>query len=66
VTVPIPVPSLATDRVYDLILKVAVTSLIESMVTVQVPVPLQAPLHPIKSDVQDQALRVTDVDIGKE
>ena len=65
-TVPMPVPSLLTARGYKRMVKVAVTSLMESMVTVQVPIPLQAPLQPLKSEVHDHALRVTTVVAGKD
>jgi hypothetical protein len=50
VTVPVPVPVLAIERVNVCKLNVAVTDLAASMVTVHVPVPEQAPLHPTKME----------------
>jgi hypothetical protein len=48
VTVPEPEPSRVTNNVYVLRLNVAVTLRDSVMLTVQVPVPLQAPLQPEK------------------
>jgi len=62
VTVPVPVPALLTVSVYLLILKVAVTDLAAVMLTVQVPVPEQAPLQPANvCPVLAAAVRVTEV-----
>jgi hypothetical protein len=61
-TIPVPVPALLTDKVNDLRVKLAVTSLIASMVTEQVPVPLQAPLQPVNIESEEgEAVRVTTV-----
>ena len=47
-TVPLPVPFLVTVSVTGLVLKVAVTDVAVLTVTLQLPVPLQAPLQPAK------------------
>jgi hypothetical protein len=61
VTVPVPVPAFTTVRVW-LSLKVAATDLAALMVTVQAPVPVQAPLHPVNTDPAAAVLfRVTTV-----
>ncbi len=49
VTVPLPVPCFETVSVKGGV-KVAVTLWAELMVTLQAPVPLQAPLQPVKMD----------------
>jgi hypothetical protein len=49
VTVPAPVPALVTCRASDWA-KVAVTLLVRLAATEHVPVPLQAPLHPVNTD----------------
>ena len=43
----------------------ALTSFTASMVTLHVPVPVQAPLQPVKVEFHDQALKVTTVLEGK-
>lgn len=48
VTVPTPVPVRATESVYCVGSNVAVTVVAAVMLTAQVPVPLQPPLHPVK------------------
>lgn len=48
--VPLPFPVFVTLSRCCTLLKMAVTFLASSMVTVQVPVPLQAPVHPAKED----------------
>jgi hypothetical protein len=48
VTVPVPVPALETERLNVCKLNVAVTDLAASIETEQVPVPVQAPDHPVK------------------
>ena len=54
VTVPVPNPALATDKVKLLRVNVPVTLLAASMVTTHVPVPLQPPpLQPVKVDPAD-------------
>ena len=62
VTLPLPVPSLLTVSVGARV-NVAVTVLAASMVTWQVlPVPAQAPLHPVKAEpAAAVAVRVTTV-----
>ena len=61
VTVPLPVPALVTVRV-GFRVKVAVTDFAALMVTWQAPVPVQAPLQPVKVDPALAALvRVTTV-----
>ena len=62
VTVPLPAPVLLTVSVYWVLrMKLAVTLLAAFMVTTQVPVPLQAPLQPLKVDpVPAAAVSVTD------
>ncbi len=49
-TVPEPVPLFVTVKVKALIAKVAWTDLAASMVTWHVPLPVQAPLQPVKED----------------
>ena len=62
VTVPVPAPIFVTVRAYWIDAKVAVTSFAASMVTVQVPVPVQAPDHPVKVDPAiGDAVSTTDV-----
>jgi hypothetical protein len=48
VTVPVPVPAFVTDKAYVLIVKLAVTDRAADIVTLQVPVPEQAPPQPLK------------------
>jgi hypothetical protein len=50
ITVPLPMPALVTVSVGVTALNVAVTDFAASMVTWQVPVPVQAPLQPPKVD----------------
>ncbi len=50
VTTPDPVPAKLTVRVPGAVLNVAVTDAFALSVTVQVLVPLQAPVHPVKTD----------------
>ena len=65
-TVPMPVPTLLTVRMKVFRLKVAVTFLDADMVTLQVPVPLQAPLQPAKVEFHfGLAVKVTTVLAGK-
>ncbi len=60
--VTVPLPALVTVRAKVLRLKVAVTDWATSIVTVQVPVPEQAPLQPVKTESADGiAVRVTKV-----
>ncbi len=47
-TVPLPVPTLLTASAKVWTVKVAVTERAALMLTVQVPVPVHAPLHPLK------------------
>ena len=61
VTVPAPVPTLETVSVKTGV-KVAVTDVAAVRVTVQGPVPVQAPLQPVKTDPADGvAVSVTTV-----
>ena len=61
-TVPVPVPDLATVRLYWFRVNAAVTDFAAVMVTVQVPVPVQAPLQPAKVEpVAAAAVKVTAV-----
>jgi len=48
VTVPVPVPDLETDKTYVLSVNAAPTDFAPSIVTTQLPVPLQAPDQPAK------------------
>ena len=60
-TVPLPVPDMATVRTYWFLEKMAVTDFAAFMVTVQSPVPEQAPLHPVKVEpVAAGAVNVTE------
>ena len=61
VTVPLPVPLLLTLSEYVFIVKAAETDLAASIVTVQVPIPVQPlPLQPVKVEpVIAAAVRVT-------
>jgi len=62
VTVPAPVPDLATVRANVCMLKVAVTDLAELMLTTQLPVPVHAPLQPAKVEPEAAvAVSVTEV-----
>jgi hypothetical protein len=62
VTTPVPVPAFPTVKDTDFKVKVAVTSLAASMVSVQTPVPLQPPLQPIKREsAAGAAARMTTV-----
>ena len=64
-TVPRPVPILLAERVKTCRVKVAVTERAALIVTVQAPVPVHAPLQPLKID-PDAALarRVTGVPLS--
>jgi hypothetical protein len=67
-TVPDPVPAKVTERakVVTVVLNVAVTDLAALMVTLQVPVPLHAPVQPAKVDPAVAfAVRVTTVPLAK-
>jgi hypothetical protein len=60
VTVPEPVPAFDTVSVFGFLANVALTDFAESTVTMQAPVPLQAPLHPEKVEpLSGVAVRVT-------
>jgi hypothetical protein len=62
VTVPDPAPARLTVSAKDCRAKVAVTELAEFIVTVHVPVPVQAPLQPMKvAPAEGVAVRVTAV-----
>ena len=67
VTVPLPVPALVTaSEKLDVPLNVAVTERAAVMDTVQVPVPVHAPLHPANVDPLDAAaVSVTEVPLAK-
>jgi hypothetical protein len=68
VTAPVPVPLLDTVRVKGpaLAVKVAPTDLAASMVTVQAPVPVQAPLQPANVEPESGvAVRFTTVPLSK-
>ena len=61
-TVPFPVPASVTVKANCTVLNVAVTDCAELMVTEQLPVPVQAPLHPAKVEpVPAEAVSVTGV-----
>lgn len=61
-TVPLPVPALLMVSVEVRRLKVAVTARAADIVTVQLPVPLHAPLQPLKAEpVAEEAVSVTTV-----
>ena len=51
VTVPEPLPDLVVERVNVFWVKVAVTDLMLSIVTIQLPVPVHAPLQPVKVEL---------------
>ena len=53
VTVPVPLPASVTDKAKFTVLKVAVTDCEALIVTVQMPVPEQAPLHPANVEPAD-------------
>ena len=58
---PVPVPDFVTVRLYWFRVKAAVTDFAASIVTEQVPVPVQAPLQPVKVDpVAGAAVKVTE------
>jgi hypothetical protein len=62
VTVPVPVPDFETVKLNIWSVKIAVTSRAWVIVTLQVPVPVQAPLQPAKVEpVAGVAVRVTGV-----
>ena len=68
VTLPDPVPANVTEsaKVVTAVLNVAVTDLAALIVTLQVPVPLQAPLQPAKVDpAAAAAVKVTTVPLLK-
>ena len=61
-TVPEPVPVMVPVRVYWSLWKVAVTDLLAVMVTIQVPVPEQAPDQPAKVEpASGLAVKTTEV-----
>jgi hypothetical protein len=65
VTTPLPLPAFTTLKVYWILANVAVTEATAFIVTVHVPVPVQAPLQPVKVDVaSDVAARVTRVPVS--
>src|SRR6478736_4834842 len=65
-TEPDPVPDFETFRVSVFTVKVAVTEWAASIVTMQVPVPEQSPVHPAKSELTSGvAVRVTTVPNAK-
>lgn len=65
--VPVPLPVPLTANVCLVSVKFAVTLVAAVTVTVQTPVPLHAPLHPVKEDpVVGAAVRVTWVPCEKE
>lgn len=67
VTVPLPVPALFTVTVEVSRLNVAVTVCAADIVTVQLPRPLHAPLHPVKAEpTAELAVRVTIVPLEYE
>ncbi len=67
ITVPPPVPLLETVRLYWIRVKVAVTDWEEFMVTVQEPVPEQAPPQPVKIELPSGvAVRLTTVPLVNE
>lgn len=60
-TTPFPFPVLLTVKVSGCGRKVAVTDFVLSMTTVHVPVPVQGPPHPMKSEpAADVAVSVTE------
>ena len=63
---PVPVPALVVERVYVLRVNVAVTLRAAVMLTVQAPVPVQAPVHPANVEpVPAAAARLTLVPLEK-
>jgi hypothetical protein len=68
VTVPVPVPSLTTKRAKVLRVKPALTDLAASIVTTQVPVPVQPPPdQPVKfASAEGEAVKVTIAPLSKE
>jgi hypothetical protein len=66
VTVPVPVPVLVTERLKVCRVKLALTDLAASMVTIQFPTPLQTPDHPVKVEfAAGAAVKVTTVPLLK-
>jgi hypothetical protein len=61
VTVPPPVPAFVTVRAYCLFANVAVTDFADVIDTVQVPVPVHAPDHPLNVDTPSAAAVSTTV-----
>jgi hypothetical protein len=62
VTVPVPVPVFTSVRAKLWIVNVAVADLAAFIVTTQLPVPVQAPLQPLKVDpAAAAAVSVTEV-----
>ena len=56
-----PPPVLVTVSVYEILVKVAVTLCAEFILTMQLPVPVQTPLQPVKVEVASAAaVNVTD------
>jgi hypothetical protein len=67
VTVPVPLPArLTVNEGFELAVNVAVTDVLADKVTLQVDVPLHAPLQPAKDDPSDAVgVSVTDVPASK-
>src|SRR5438445_3340336 len=66
VTVPTPAPDLVTLSAKDDCMKVAVTEVAAFIVTLQVPVPVQPPLQPVKVEpAAGAAVKVTTVPVVK-
>jgi hypothetical protein len=65
VTVPLPVPAFTSVRAKLWVANVAVTDLAASIVTLQEPLPVHAPLQPVKVAPEEAvAVRVTEVPLA--